>query len=252
MSRKRVLVTGMSGLIGGAVRRHLEGEYSLSALNRSDVPGVKTYQADISDLEAIRPAFQDQDFVVHLAGRLGPDATEEEILRVNVIGTYNVFKAAVEAGVKRIVYASSGATISGYERIEPYKSLVEERYRDVPSSWPIITHETELRPNGVYGASKVWGEALARHLTDTTDMSIICLRFGHVTREDRPVLPRDWSMWCSQRDAANMVQLCLKAPAEMKYDIFFVVSNNKWRYRDLNHARAMLGFESHDNAENYR
>ena len=82
MSEKRVLITGMSGLIGGVVRKHLEGEYTLSALNRSDVPGVKTYQADISDFNAIRSAFEEQDYVVHLAGRLGKDATEEEPERV--------------------------------------------------------------------------------------------------------------------------------------------------------------------------
>lgn len=252
MAEKRVLVTGMSGLIGGVVRRQLQHKHELSALNRSDIPGVKTFQADISDLTAIRPAFEGQDCVVHLAAMLGMNSTDEEMLQVNVIGTYNVFMAARDAGVKRIVYASSGATISGYERIEPYKSLVEERYEDAPASWPIITHETPMRPNGVYGASKIWGEALARHLTDTNDISIICLRFGHVTKEDRPVIPRDWSMWCSRRDAGNMVELCLDAPDELTFDVFYVVSDNKWRYRDIDHAREVLGYESHDNAEDYR
>jgi len=242
----------MSGLIGGVVRRKLDGKYTLSALNRGDVQGVKTYRADISDFNAIRPAFEEQDYVIHLAAKLGMNSTEDDMLKANVIGTYNVFKAAVEAKVKRVIYASSGAIISGYERIEPYKSLVEERYEDALATWPMITHETPIRPNGVYGSSKIWGEALARHLTDTTDISIICLRFGHVTKEDRPVLPRDWSMWCSQRDAGHMVQLCLDAPDELKFDIFYVVSNNKWRYRDLDHARSVLGFESHDNAEKFR
>jgi hypothetical protein len=59
-------------------------------------------------------------------------------------------------------------------------------------------------------------------------------------------------MWCSQRDAGHMVELCIAAPDELKFDVFFVVSNNKWRYRDLDHAREVLGFESHDNAEDYR
>ncbi len=252
MAEKRVLVTGMSGLIGGVVRKQLEGKYKLCALNRSDVPGIETFQADISDLDAIRRAFEGRDYVVHLAAKLGMNSKEEEMLKANVMGTYNVFKAASEAGVKRIVYASSGAIISGYECIEPYKSLVEERYKDTPSTWPIITHETPIRPDGVYGASKIWGEALARHLTDTTDISVICLRFGHVTKEDRPVIPRDWSIWCSQRDAGNMVEICLAAPKELKFDIFYVVSRNTWGYRDLDHAREVLGFESRDNAEEYR
>ena len=56
---KKVLVTGMSGLIGGLLREHLEGleGYELSALNRGEVEGVTTHRADISDLEAIKNAF---------------------------------------------------------------------------------------------------------------------------------------------------------------------------------------------------
>ena len=47
---QRILVTGMSGLIGGVVRAELEDDYALSALNRSDVAGVKTWRADLADL----------------------------------------------------------------------------------------------------------------------------------------------------------------------------------------------------------
>lgn len=55
---KKILITGMSGLIGGVVRKQLEGKYELSALNRSNIPGVKCLQADIADLDAIQPAFE--------------------------------------------------------------------------------------------------------------------------------------------------------------------------------------------------
>ena len=61
----KVLITGMSGRIGSAVGRQLEGKYELSALNRRLVPGVPTCQADIADMEAIRPAFEGIDAVVH-------------------------------------------------------------------------------------------------------------------------------------------------------------------------------------------
>src|SRR5207249_2306910 len=71
MAPRRVLVTGMSGLIGGALRRHLEGKYELSALNRRSIPGVKCHEADIADLGAIAPAFAGIDTVVHLAARTG-------------------------------------------------------------------------------------------------------------------------------------------------------------------------------------
>lgn len=249
---QRILVTGMSGLIGGIIRQRLEADYDLTALNRSEVSGVTCHRADIADFDAIRPAFDDQDIVIHMAAMAHGEHTWDVIHQCNVVGTYNVFEAARQAGVKRIIYASSGATVSGWEHEEPYKALVEGRYDDAPETWPMITHEAATRPRGIYGSSKVWGEALARHLTDTDDMSIICLRIGLVNWEDRPIKPRDFSVWCSQADIAQMVERCVAAPDSLHFDTFFVGSNNKWGYRDLTHARAIVGFEPQDIAENHR
>ena len=224
MAPRRVLVTGMSGLIGGALRRRLEGKYELSALNRRPIPGVKCFQADIADLDAIAPAFADVDTVVHLAARTGSSDVFAEILQANVVGTYNVFEAARRAGVGRVVYASSGATVSAWEREPPYSALAAGRY-DEAKSWKTMTHEMPLRPAGLYGASKIWGEAIARHYSDAHGLSAICVR---------------------------MLELCIAAPATLGFDIFYAVSDNRWGYRDLEHARAVLGFEPRDRAEDYR
>jgi nucleoside-diphosphate-sugar epimerase len=252
MARKKVLVTGMSGLIGSAVRRDLSEKYELSALNRGPIPGVPCHRADIADLKAILPAFEGQDTVVHLAAIARGDATWEEIRHHNVTGTYNVFEAARRAGVKRIVYASSGATMAGWEREMPYRALVEARYEAVPERWEKLTHQTPVRPMGLYGCSKVWGEALARHFTDTSDLSVLCLRLGAVSAEDRPRHARDFSVWCSQRDIVQMVERCIEAPDSLRFDIFYVLSNNRWGYRDLEHARQVLGFVPQDAAEEHR
>lgn len=251
MAPRSVLVTGMSGLIGGALRRHLEGKYALSALNRQPVPGVPCHRADIADLDAIAPAFEGVDTVVHLAARTGSSESFDEILGANVIGTYNVFEAARRAGVKRVIYASSGATVSSIERYAPYAALAAGRYDEV-AEWPVLTHESPMRPNGLYGCSKIWGEALARHYADTTSMSMICLRIGHVSAADRPVKPREFSVWCSRRDIAQMIERCLLAPDSLRFDVFFVTSDNKWGYRDIEHARAMVGFVPEDRAEDHR
>src|SRR5438876_11951333 len=157
MARSTVLVTGMSGLIGGALRSHLAARYDLRALNRRPVEGVPCHQADVADLEAIQPAFKGVDAVVHLAASVGMSAPFDEILRANVVGTYNVLEASRRAGVRRVVYASSGATVSGYERDMPYRALAEGRY-DAAPAWTPLTHETPVRPAGLYGVSKVWGE----------------------------------------------------------------------------------------------
>jgi len=248
---RRVLITGMSGLIGEAVRRRLEGRFVLRALNRRPLPGVECHQADIGDLDAIAPAFREVDAVVHLAANVQPNPSFEAVLRDNVVGTYHVFEAARRAGVKRVIYASSGATVSNCERDEPYAALVAGRYDEV-AEWPVLTHESPVRPHGLYGCSKIWGEALARHFADTTGMSMICLRIGAVNREDRPMEPREFSVWCSRRDIAQMVDRCLAAPDSLRFDVFFVTSETKWGYRDLEHARAVVGFSPEDRAEDHR
>jgi nucleoside-diphosphate-sugar epimerase len=252
MALKKVLITGMSGLIGGAVRRQMEGRYDLRALNRRDVPGVRCFRADIADLGAIQPAFEGVEAVAHLAAVVSGTAPWEEVLHHNVIGTYNVFEAARRAGVKRIVYASSGATVSGWEREAPYGALGAGRYGEVPKAWGKLTHETPVRPAGLYGCSKVWGEALARHFSDAYGLSVICLRIGAVNREDRPLSPRHFSVWCSQRDIAQMVERCVEAPEGVRFDIFYAVSDNKWSYRDVEHAREVVGYAPQDSAEAHR
>jgi uronate dehydrogenase len=249
---QKILVTGMSGLIGGAVRKLLEGKYHLYALNRRPLEGVECYQADISNLDAILPAFDEKDVVIHLAAMWRGDPPWEDHLRYGVIGTYNVFEASRRAGVKRIVYASSGAVISGWERVFPYNAITEGRYEEVPATWEKVTHVTPTRPTGIYGCTKVWGEAVARHYSDAYGISIICLRIGAVNATDRPIQPRHFSIWCSQRDVATMVEKCVEAPSSLKFDVFYVASRNKWNYRDLEHARETVGFFPLDTADEFQ
>lgn len=249
---RKVLITGMSGLIGGILRRHLErtGGYQLTALNRRPVEGVPCFQADISDLEAIRPAFAGQDVVVHLAAHLG-DRPWESLLSANIVGAYNVFEAAREAGVKRVVFASSGSTITGFERTAPYDAIAAGRYEDVPERWPLLTHEM-VRSKGVYGASKVWGEALGRHYSDVYGLSVLCARIGTVTASNKPEMAQHYSSYLSHGDVADLLHRCIEASESVKYDIFLATSNNKWGYRDLQHARDVLGYQPRDTAERFR
>lgn len=252
MAKSRVLVTGMSGLIGRALRKEIEGRFELRALNRSAVEGVSCHRADIANLEAIAPAFEGVDTVVHLAAdATSPNPPWESILGNNVTGTYNVYEAARRAKVARVVFASSGATVSGIESDAPYKDLVAGRY-DGLTSWPMLTHLSPVRPAALYGVSKVWGEVLGRQYADVHGLSVICVRIGRVHAEDRPLSPRDFSVWCSQRDIVRLIERCIDAPATLRYDIVFGNSRNKWGYRDLEHTRAALGWEPMDAAEDHR
>src|SRR2546428_12051911 len=94
MDRPTVLVTGMSGLIGGAVRRQLGARYELSALNRRAVDGGPCHRADIAHLAAIEPAFKGGDAVVHLAASVGSSAPLREPLPPNRVRAPHLLEAS--------------------------------------------------------------------------------------------------------------------------------------------------------------
>ena len=67
-----------------------------------------------------------------------------------------------------------------------------------------------------------------------------------------PQEARGYSVWCSQNTIARLIESCIEAPDDLKFDIFYAVSNNEYSYRDMAHARAVLGFEPEGHAEDYR
>ncbi len=241
---KNVLVTGMSGIIGGIAGRDLSRDHTVRALNRRPVEGFETVTADITDLEAIRPAFTGIDTVVHMAAYLGPD--DQQQLEVNVRGTHNVFEAAREAGVKRIVFGSSGSTMHAYETDEPFLAMTEARLIDTPQPHPVLTHLDPPRPDNTYGAVKLFGEALGRSFVEQHGISVICIRLGRVRVEDRPATAREAAVYLSHRDAAQVVRRCVDAPSSVKFEIVFGVSDNFTRFRDLEHASEVIGYEPED------
>lgn len=249
---RRILVTGMSGLIGGAVRREMFGQATLTALNRSDVDGVPTVQASLDDYDAMSPAFEGQDAVIHLAAKINDSYGWDDLLATNVIGTRNVFEAAAQAGVKRVVFTSSGATVAGWERVEPYRSLVRGEYDKVPEEYRLIDETMPTRPANMYASTKVWGEAIARHYVDNGGLEIVCLRIGFVNAEDKPGNARQYSVWTSQRDVVKAIELALEVPLEEGFDVFFILSNNRWSYRNIGRASRILGYTPRDSAEDHR
>ena len=83
-------------------------------------------------------------------------------------------------------------------------------------------------------------------------MSVICFRIGALLKSNRPEIPTHVPGWLSHGDCVQMIDLCLSAPESLKFDIFDVVSNNKWAIRDTGHAREVLGYDPKDSADQYR
>ena len=244
MHKKTILVTGMSGLIGGFVGRALASHYIVRALNRRPLEDVETICADIRDGVAIRPAFVGVDVVVHMAGLIAGE--DEALLAININGTYNVLEAARQAGVRRVIFASTGSVMGAYGADEPYRSILAGEYVNVPEQWPRLQHDDPVRPNGIYAASKVAGEALCRSFSESYGISVICLRLGRVESNDRPLNAGHMVVFLSHRDCIQLVDCAIRAPAALQYDTFFGTSDNKWGIRDLTHAYQVIGYKPQD------
>ena len=253
--KKKVLVTGFGGRIGKVLRDHLGDKYEFSGIDRIPLEGVDSLTADLTDLQAIAPAFEGKGVVVHLAAepRHTPDIGWDLLMPDNVIATANVFEAAKQAGVSRIIFFSSMHVVGMYERDQPYTAIADGDYGDLdPATVPLITHDMPDRPDGPYAVSKIFGEALGRYFDEDHGISVICIRFGTTSPDDRPGSdPRSFVSWFSHRDIARMVEACIEAQ-NIGFDIFYGASNNTWKIYDTPRAWQVLNFHPQDNAESFR
>jgi uronate dehydrogenase len=228
----RVLITGAAGEIGSVLHLGLRGRYKL--LRLADLrpvtpgPGEEAVVCDITDPAALVKVFAGIDCVVHLAGVPREDAWDK-ILPNNIVGTYNVFEAARQAGVRRVVFASSNHTI-GYYRVEGRVG------RDVP-----------VRPDSRYGVSKVFGEAVGRMYADKYGMSVACLRIGSFLAE--PVVARNLVTWLSHGDMVELARAAIEAP-KYHFVVVYGVSANTRACWDSPDAQK-IGYRPRDNAEDY-
>jgi nucleoside-diphosphate-sugar epimerase len=250
MSKPKILITGASGLIGRLTLAGLGDKYEFSGLNRRPLPGIPCLQADIADAQAITPAFQGMDMVLHLAAYTGPD-NWEETMATTVMGTLNVFQASQQAGVKRVVFMSTGSTMCGYEWDDdkPYGKLARGEYNQAATSWPLLSYRDPPRPDSRYAVGKIFGEACGRWFADRQDMSVLCIRLGAVLDTDRPKRIRHFPGYLSQADAVQIIDKCLAAPLSLKYGVFDAISENKYRWRDTSPAKEVLGWQPTGSAD---
>jgi nucleoside-diphosphate-sugar epimerase len=242
-NKPKVLITGANGLIGSLVRRDLSDKYQFSGLSRHAVEGIPYTVASVTDLDAVRSAVAGQDMVLHLAGETRNDDVWEDHFNVTAGGTVNVFRAAAEAAVRRVVFMSTGSTMCGWEWDDslPYGKLARGEWDDV-ADWEMLDYRTPPRPDSPYGCAKLLGEAVARWFSDRTPMSALVIRLGAVLRSNRPELIRHFPGYLAQEDAVQMVDKCLSAPDDVKFGIFDAISENSRRWRDTSPAKEILGW----------
>lgn len=288
MESQKVLVTGSYGEAGEAIFNHLieKDKYEFSYLDRNDHPEYDTHVADITEYDDIRTAFDGQDAVIHLAAESDAGADFAEIIEPNIIGTYNVLKAMEDAGVPKLIFASSQRVMGEYEE-EHAPELYE---KDYPSELdPLrLDHRSLPKPDSYYGASKMFGEYMCRvharradHPQQVYSIRISSVRtkqYDHpygdaergVDRGEEDVVeegevsdPSQTGSWARGSDEYDRMVKRLKASwtsqrdfAQMlklclddesvTYDTFYAVSGNANRWFDIEHAQAVLGYDPQD------
>ncbi|MSQ54164.1 MAG: NAD(P)-dependent oxidoreductase [Betaproteobacteria bacterium] len=228
--KKTVLITGAAGDVGSHLRREFGDRYRLRLSDLRSIGKLakheKFMRADIADFKAARRITKGVDAIVHLGG-YSVEGPWEGILSANIIGCYNVFEAARQNGVKRILFATSNHAVGFYPRRQ------------------VIDHRVYIRPDGRYGVSKVFGEALGSLYHDKYGMEVFLMRIGNVGRT--PIDKRRLSIWFSPRDLAQLVRIGIEHP-KIGFEIVYGVSGNKRSWYDNANARR-LGYRPQDDSE---
>ncbi len=232
MTASTVLVTGAAGGVGRYLRAGLAGRYALRLSDRVVIedlgPGESFVAADLADMGAVRRAVAGVDAIVHLGG-FSVEGDWDTILHANLIGTHNLYEAAREAGVSRVVFASSNHAVGFYERSRTIDDTV----------YP--------RPDSRYGLSKVFGEGLASLYADKYGVTSMCIRIGNV--DERPRDVRRLAIWISPRDIAQLVRIGVEHP-DIRFEIVYGMSDNARAWWDNSNAYR-LGYAPRDRSEDY-
>lgn len=226
-ARETVCVTGMSGRLGGILRRALAADFELVALNRSIVPGVRTIRADLRRPDSIGDALAGIDAIVHLAAYPFADDNADEIVPVNVLGTLHLLEAARCAGVRRIVFGSSLSAIGGH-RVAFLELCRRRRFLSAARKIAFLEAQESPRPDSLYGVSKVFGEALCRLYVDRHGFSCVCLRLAEVRPDDRPnpLDPHGARILCRHGDFVAGVRAALARTRRPGFEIRTLISDD--------------------------
>jgi nucleoside-diphosphate-sugar epimerase len=271
MAKKRVVLTGAAGYLSQRMFGDFQARYDLVPTDIKDtfrdgakVPGIQICDMTAEDRTEMRKLFRGADCVVHngFVVDRGMDATtwnlnSEAKFRMeykNVGMAFNVYQAAMEEGVKRVVVSSSNHAADYYERLI------------WAQQWDAVTPEIPPKSDNFYGWAKISYEALgfvyATGKVGGRKLEVVQLRIGgprendidEIQPGDIATMHRALGAYLSVRDQAQLYIRAIEAsPIEDEYGIPFVIaygtSGNTHGFWSLVSAREKLGYEPQDNSQ---
>jgi NAD+ dependent glucose-6-phosphate dehydrogenase len=241
-----VLLTGAGGAVGGAILDGLRDDYDWRLLYHSppvEEPDFPYIVGDVIEEDTMAEAVEDVNAVIHLAGDPRPDAPWDSVLSNNIHGTKVTYQAAIDAGVEKLVFASSNHAVGHYET-----DRAPDIYR--PSGTLLLDGTEHPRPGNFYGVSKAASEILGRFYHDEYGPSVVNVRIGNLTKGHPPEdYERGQAMWLSHRDCAHLFDCCLTA--DYDYEIVYGISDNDRKFYSLERGKEVLGYDPQDNSADY-
>lgn len=232
---ERLLITGANGGLGSVCRNrlgHLAKTVRLGT--RRGLGDAATHEeivyCDLADKTGVAEMVEGCDGIVHMGGQ-SVEAPWEPIRQANIDGVFNLYEAARTSSTRpRIIFASSNHAIGFHEQTTR------------------LDANSPTRPDGLYGVSKVFGEALARLYYDKFGIETAIVRIGSSFPE--PTNHRMLSTWLSYDDMVSLIERIFSVP-RLGCPIIYGVSDNDASWWD-NREIAYLGWQPKDNAEVFR
>jgi len=227
----RVLVTGSAGSIGRVVVPGLEDAgHRVRGLDLVEGPtsALGSLTGDCADRSVAQAAVDGVEAVVHLAGDPGEGSLAHS-LTSHTVSTGTLLDAMVDAGVRRMVYASSNHAVG----LTPHASVL--RVDVLP------------RPDTFYGVAKVAAEAVLGLFADRHGISAVACRIGSFL--PAPQTRRHLSTWLSPGDCVRMVDAGVRVE-QPGLHVLYGISANTRAWWDLAPGRA-LGYDPRDDAERW-
>ena len=229
----RVALTGAAGAIGQILRPRLLAHgiaLRSSALDPlTPLSDAETIcHGDLRDPAVVDQTLNNIEVLIHMAGT-SVEKPLPEIIENNLRALFEVYEGARRHGVRRVIFASSNHTIG------------------MTPSGVQLALDCPLRPDGLYGLSKIWGEAMGRLYWDKHGISSICLRIGSAL--PRPTEPRHLSTWLGPDDLEQLILRAIETP-DLGFLTVWGVSANTRSWWD-NSLAAPLGYAPRQNAEDY-